>query len=83
MKHTRWIALILALLMLLPLAACSRLKPAARLETLDSCDSVVRGSGNKIEAKTPLAESENGYMLRLKGFSFRGDRKSTRLNSSH
>ena len=70
MKNKKWLALALALLLILPLAACQKLKPAASLP--GSPGSLVKGSGNVVDVRTPLSGGENGYSLRVSGFSFRG-----------
>ena len=81
MKHKRLfaLALALALCMALPLAACS-LKPAATWESLrptleNLCPGgaePVKGSGNVVDAQTPLPTDLDCVKLRVEGFSFRG-----------
>jgi len=80
MKHKRYFALALVLCMAFPLAACSRLKPAATWESLrptlvnlrPGSEEAVQGSGNVIDAETPLPADVSGVALRVEGFSFRG-----------
>ncbi|MDR2687662.1 MAG: DUF2807 domain-containing protein [Oscillospiraceae bacterium] len=71
MKNRRWLALALALCMVLPLAACG-LKPAAPWPSLREGGSLMRGNGNVVEQKTPIPDDERGYSLRITGISLRG-----------
>ena len=78
MKHKRFLALALALCVILPLAACN-LKPAAPWPDLRPGGTLIRGSGNIVEAKTPLSGDTGGFSLRIKGISLRGSSAEVEL----